>query len=69
MATSLEGFSVSGREKGVPGAPFKGVKGYEGHPLNGQGSQTLGHQQSVQQLLKGGLQKGGLPPRLHESVR
>ena len=32
MATSLEGFSVTSHENRVPGAPFKGKKGYKEHP-------------------------------------
>ena len=31
LATSLEGLCVTGHGKGVPGAPLKDMKGYEGH--------------------------------------
>ena len=32
VATSLKGFSVTGHEKGVPGAPFKGINRVRGAP-------------------------------------
>ena len=32
VAPSLEGFSVTNHEKGIPGAPFKGIKRVRGAP-------------------------------------